>query len=107
MRARRHFLADLLAAARTDGPGQSHGNILGPAQSAGMTGQRESAAVRSVRGRGLSTLFVLSGSDASGGIRRSDRGSRANDATAPRASGLGAGILLLLENGIAFWAMKH
>src|SRR5580704_6699490 len=107
MRARRHFLADLLAAARTDGLGQSHGHILGPAQSAGMTGQRESAAVRSVRGRGLSTLFVLSGSDASGGICRSDRGSRANDATAPRASGLGAGILLLLENGIAFWAMKH
>jgi hypothetical protein len=55
----------------------------------------------------LRTLFVLSGSDASGGICRFDRRSRADDATAPRASGLGAGILLLLENGIAFWAMKH
>ena len=68
MWARRHFLADLLAAARTEGTGQSHGHILGPAQSAGMTRQRESAAVRSVRERGLRT--VPNGSEASGSIRQ-------------------------------------
>jgi hypothetical protein len=107
MRARRRSRADFVTAARADQTGQRHSHVLGPAQNTRTTRQRESAGVRGICERQLRTVVVPGGSDASGSISRLDRRSRANDATAARTRRLGAGVLLLLKNGIAFWAMKH